>query len=243
MSTEVKDFSELLIDSDAVVDSAWRLKVVKSDQCLSYVAWNEKSKEALVVDPKEDDYPAYQKLIEELKGYRWLAVVDTHTHADHISVAAKLADELEAPLIMHEKSISHRVHCKLGRDTRFNTASGPLGLIHTPGHTPCGLTVFWGPYIFTGDTILFGDTGRDDLPGGDAVQHYDSLQKVLKVARSEMIMCPGHDHKGGRLSTWATQLKANPSLTQPRDQFIAEASAFDAPAPELLKKSLKENFK
>jgi glyoxylase-like metal-dependent hydrolase (beta-lactamase superfamily II) len=103
--------------------------------------------------------------------------------------------------------------------------------------------VIWGPFIFGGDTLLYGDTGRDDLPGGDPEAHYDSVQSVKAHARPEMIVLPGHDHKGGRASTWATQLKVNSSLTQEREDFVREAGSFEAPAPKLLKKSLFENFK
>ena len=91
--------------------------------------------------------------------------------------------------------------------------------------------------------MLFGDTGRDDLPGGDTEDHYESIQTLKKLAESEMIVLPGHDHKGGRASSWATQLKMNSALTQSREDFLREAASFDAPAPKLLKKALRENFK
>jgi glyoxylase-like metal-dependent hydrolase (beta-lactamase superfamily II) len=91
--------------------------------------------------------------------------------------------------------------------------------------------------------VLFGDVGRDDLPGGNPEAHYESLLLLKKFAKDEMILLPGHDHKGGRISTWQEQMKINSSLTQERESFIKEAAAFDAPAPALLKKSLRENFK
>jgi glyoxylase-like metal-dependent hydrolase (beta-lactamase superfamily II) len=94
-----------------------------------------------------------------------------------------------------------------------------------------------------GDTVLYGDSGRDDLPGGNAPAHYESLEKLKKVLIPEQVCLPGHDHQGGRASTWGTQLKINASLMQEREDFIRESEAFDAPAPKDLKRSLRENFK
>lgn len=241
--SEVKTLSELLEPNEPRPAGEWELRAIRSEQCLSYVAWNTKSKEALLIDPKEEDIEAYRTLHRELSDYLWLGVIDSHTHADHISVAALLSEEFKAPLIMHQLAPSERVHIRVARDTTLASHAAPLRIFATPGHTKDSLTPIWGPFLFGGDTLLFGDTGRDDLPGGDAEDHYESLQTLKNVARPEMIVLPGHDHKGGRASSWASQLQTNVSLTQSREDFVRESNAFDAPAPKLLKKSLKENFK
>jgi glyoxylase-like metal-dependent hydrolase (beta-lactamase superfamily II) len=214
-----------------------------SDDCMSYVAWNTESREAVVIDPKRGDEAAYREIARTLKGYLWLAVIDTHTHADHVSCAPELAEELGAPLVMHERAITHRVHLRVGRAVDLPSHAAAIKVIPTPGHTPDSLTIVWGPFLFGGDTILYGDVGRDDLPGGSPTDHYESVQLLKKHVRDELIVLPGHDHKGGRASTWAEQLKVNGSLTQGREDFVREAAAFDAPAPALLKLSLRENFK
>ena len=216
---------------------------VQSDQCFSYVAWNEQTQEALVIDPKQEDFDAYVSIAAPLAGYLWLGVIDTHTHADHVSAAATLAEHLHAPVIMHHLTPSQRVDVRIGRETALPSRAAPLRIIPTPGHTPDSITPIWGPFIFGGDTILYGDVGRDDLPGGSPEAHYASVQHLKSVARAEMIMLPGHDHKGGRASTWGEQLRCNASLTQAREEFISEAASFDGAAPALLKVSLRENFK
>ncbi|MGE4233964.1 MAG: hypothetical protein AB7F43_11600 [Bacteriovoracia bacterium] len=243
MATEVKTLNQLLADSSEKPSSEWCLRAVQSEECLSYVAWNEKTKEALLVDPKDEDVGAYRSLFKELKDYRWIAIIDTHTHADHISIAATLADEFNTPLVMHAGALTKKVHIRISKTTRLMTQAGPLDLVITPGHTPDSITPIWGPFIFGGDTLLYGDTGRDDLPGGSPESHYDSLQELKKHAKPEMIVLPGHDNKGGRASSWKKQMEVNSSLTQGREDFIRESAAFDAPAPKLLKKSLRENFK
>ena len=243
MSTQIKTLEDILDRNDKIPEGPWHLRIIQGAECLSYIAWNETSKEAILVDPKDEDIEAYRKIAAELKGYLWLAVIDTHTHADHISAAYVMSRELKAPYLMHHLSPSSRVHLRIAGDMLFPAHSTKIQLIQTPGHTQDGVTVFWGPFIFTGDTIIFGDTGRDDLPGGNAADHFESLEKIKKVAQPAMLVLPGHDSKGGRISSWATQLKVNSSLTQNREDFIREASAFEAPAPAQFKKSLRENFK
>ncbi len=243
MSTTVRKLEEILVAGEKPPAAEWQLRAVQSEQCLSYVAWNTKTKEALVFDPKEEDLEAYLSIADELSGYLWLGIIDSHTHADHVSVAAALAGKLKAPLIMQAKSPSQRVDVRICKETALPTHGGPLRFLLTPGHTLDSITVIWGPFLFGGDTVLFGDAGRDDLPGGDATAHYESLQAVKWAAQPEMILLPGHDNSGGRASSWATQLKVNASLAQKREDYVREAEAFDAPGPTFLKKSLRENFK
>ncbi len=241
--SEIKRLEDLLIEGEAVPASEWQVRAIRSEQCLSYLAWNEASREALLVDPKDEDAGAYRDLIRERAGYRWVGVIDTHTHADHISIAAQLADELAAPLIMHDLAPSTRPHLRVAKTTFLPTQASPLRLISTPGHTQDAMVALWGPFLFTGDTLLFGDTGRDDLPGGDADAHFESLQRLKKYAAKETIVLPGHDHRGGRASSWKKQLELNSSLSQSREDFVREATAFDAPAPTLLKQALRENMR
>lgn len=241
---EIKSLNEILQPDEPRPDAQWELRLIKSDDCQSYIAWNTLTAEAIVVDPKLEDLEAYRSLAKELKGYLWLSVIDTHTHADHISAAAQLAHELKAPLVMHESAPSRRVDFKLSSKlSSLSAKSSPVTFLHSPGHTGDSITVFWGPFIFGGDTVLYGDSGRDDLPGGDEVAHYESLVKIKELATPEMIFLGGHDFKSGRASTWGTQLKMNTSLTQSRDEFIRDAGQYVAAAPKLLKESLKENFK
>lgn len=244
MSTHIQSVRDFFPTNEGSVPNDWEAVVIKSEDCQSYIAWNTQTREAIIVDPKQEDWEAYLATAANLKDYLWLGVIDTHTHADHISIAAKLAQHLRTSLYMHADAPSQRVDFKISTAQSILPArSAPVQIFATAGHTPDSVTLIWGPFLFGGDTILFGDTGRDDLPGGDPAAHYDSVEKLKSVVKPEAIVLPGHDHKGPRASTWATQLKINSSLTQSREDFIRESSAFNAPAPKLLKESLKENFK
>ncbi len=243
MESIVKSLEQILVSEEIMPSTDWQLRSVQSGTCLSYVVWNLSSREALVIDPKDEDLKTYLSIREQLKDYLWLGVIDSHTHADHVSAAARLSSELGAPLYMQLSAPSARVELRVAKDTALVSRASPVRLIHTPGHTPDSMTIVWGPFVFAGDTVLDGDTGRDDLPGGDARAHYRSLQLLKGVLAADQILLPGHDSLGGRASTWGSQLRSNPSLLQSLDNFVQESEAFDAPAPALLKRALFENFK
>jgi sulfur dioxygenase len=241
MQTQVLTFSQMIQDG-AKLPANWEVRAVVNDDNFTYLAYNTQSREALWVDPMKDDWETLLAESRKLEGYRFLAVIDTHTHADHISCAAELADAIHAPLVMHEGAPSRKIHLRISRDVKLPSAAAPLEILITPGHTRDSITPIWGPFLFGGDTLMYGDTGRDDLPGGDPEAHYESLQKIKARATAEMVMLPGHDGSGGRVSTWKTQLEVSPSLTQSRETFIAEAGSYVGPSPKLLKESLFYNF-
>jgi len=243
MKTQVKTLHELLFDENILQTSDWHVRAFYSDQCLSFMAWNTRSQEALLVDPKREDGPAYLEVKAELPGYRWVAIVDTHTHADHVSLAAELAPVFQAPYMIHDLSLTQRAHLKIKQDTHLSTAAGPLRLICTPGHTQDSMTLIWGPFVFAGDTVLYADSGRDDLPTGNPQLHYASLKKLKTLLSPQSILLPGHDHRGGRASSWSQQLQINSSLIQSEEEFIRDSLSFRAAAPEHLNESLRENFK
>jgi glyoxylase-like metal-dependent hydrolase (beta-lactamase superfamily II) len=246
-STLVKTFSEITTDGFDLKARwpDWDMRLVLNDDNCTYLMWNKKTQEAAWIDPMKEDWETLaaesRKLLEQ--GYRFIAVVDSHTHADHISSASDLAKFTESPLIQHESGPSRRIDIRISRDTALSTAAGPFRLLCTPGHTPDSLTLIWGPFILGADTLLYADTGRDDLPGGDPAAHYESMQKIKSHAAPDMVLLPGHDGAGGRASSWATQLKESASLTQDRETFVREAGSYVGPAPRILKESLFENFK
>lgn len=243
MKTQIKNVATLIRDG-AQIPAKWNGKAVINDDNMTYVAWNEDSKEAIVVDPMRDDWDALISLTrQELASYRFVAVIDTHTHADHISCASDLANAVKAPLIQHVASPSRRIQLRIALDTFISTAAGPLQFLVTPGHTPEYITPIWGPFLFGGDLLLYGDTGRDDLPGGDAGAHWESLQKIKANATPDLIVLPGHDDEGGRASSLKTQLELCPGLNQDKETFIRDAGSYVGPSPKLLKESLYENFK
>ncbi len=243
MDPTIKALEDLIIEKNIICPNQWKLKAFISEECLSYVVWNSDTDEGIIIDPKKEILENYISFITANERIRWLGVIDSHTHADHISAAADIAVKFQVPLIMTENSPSRRVHIRICEDTFLPTVSGPLHFFLTPGHTSDGMCILWGPFLFTGDTIIYGDVGRDDLPSGNPQSHYESILKLKSVVNGETLVMPGHDSKGGRVSTWKNQLEINSSLTQPKEEFIGEMVAFVAPPPKQFKVSLFENFK
>lgn len=239
----IKKLSELLTENEPRPSQEWQVKAVIHEECLSYLVWNEEFQEGLIIDPKKDELKTYLSIVQGLPNILWLGVIDTHTHADHISAAADIAYALNVPLIMHHASPSKKVQLRVSHRAALPSRSGPIHFILTPGHTPDGICVNWGSFVFTGDTILYGDVGRDDLPFGDAASHYESLQLLKSQISKNYLIFPGHDTQGGRVISWGMQLKINSSLTQLKSDYVSESLTFDAPGPILLKKALFENFK
>lgn len=245
---KIRLLEDFLLKDEALPVFDWELRMITSEECLSYVAWNRKTKEALLLDPKREALAAYREIIQGLSDFTFLAVIDTHTHADHVSSASDFSRELKAPLIMHERSASRRVHLRISQETQLHTNASPLRFLPSPGHTDDSLCVIWGPFLFTGDTILYGDTGRDDLPTGSAADHFESLQYLRTAmgdASLEMgertIVLPGHDHRGGRATSWKKQLELNPSLLQEKADFIRESLDFAAATPHAMDEAIRLN--
>jgi glyoxylase-like metal-dependent hydrolase (beta-lactamase superfamily II) len=68
----------------------------------------------------------------------------------------------------------------------------PVSVSHVPGHTAGGVTFRLGRALFTGDTLLPGEAGRFDLPGGDAAQLQQSLLALRTDLQPHDMVCPGH---------------------------------------------------
>jgi sulfur dioxygenase len=240
--TQLKPIRSTIQDS-LQLPADWDGVLVQNDDNLTYFLFNSRTKEGVIIDPMKDDWNALEKLTKEYEQIRIVAVIDTHTHADHISCAGDLAVKVHAPLIMHSKAPSRKIQLKVSADGALSTLAGPLSLIETPGHTHDSICVHWGPFFAAGDTFLYGDCGRNDLPTGDPEAHYLSIKKLEKrLSANETLLLPGHDQQG-RTSSWGTQLKANPMLKMDQETFVREAAAYIGPSPKLLKESLFENFK
>ena len=150
---------------------------------------------------------------------QWL--LETHVHADHLSAAPYLKQQLGGQLAIGEQILQvQQVFGKLfnagtgfARDGRqfdrllsdgdsFKIGSLAVQVIHTPGHTPACVSYLIEDAVFVGDTLFMPDygTARCDFPGGDAQTLYASIQKLFALPdQTRMYMChdykaPGRDH-------------------------------------------------
>lgn len=138
------------------------------------------------------------------RGWTPRAVLLTHAHFDHMGALPAFG---ELPLYLHpadaealrdpEKNVSGL----LGRPLvwtgayvplRDGEALGPLTVLHTPGHTPGGVSFLAEGKCLCGDTLFAGGgCGRVDFPGGDAETLGRSIRRLLELPAATRLL-PGH---------------------------------------------------
>lgn len=186
----------------------WELKQFTAGSCYSYMLISKK--EALLIDPHvsiEDEYADYLKK----KKLSLKFIVDTHTHADHFSLAAVLKKKYRALVLMHEKAISSIADKRLKENDQVAIGGVTFKVIYTPGHTDDAISLFGENRLFTGDVLLIGSVGRTDFQNGSPESMFETLEK-LKLLPDEAIIYPGHDYHGVRSSTLKKERETNPYL-------------------------------
>ena len=142
--------------------------------CQSYLLGCGETCAAVVIDPEISQIDRYLGLAAR-DGLRIHYLIDTHTHADHFSGTRQLARKLGVPVVMHRESPAPFVDMRLDDGDMILVGRLRLQVMHTPGHTRDSMCLQVEDHLFTGDTLLFGATGRTDLPTGDPDALYDSL--------------------------------------------------------------------
>ena len=156
--------------------------------CSSYLIASRESREAAVVDPHRD-VQQYLDLVEE-RGYKIIAIVDTHLHADHVSGNRDLAAATGAQLYLFEGADTLFPFQPLQDGGVIFLGQIELRVVHTPGHRPEALSlVVVNPLrspepsmVLSGDSLFVGDVGRPDFGGPEgARQQYQSVMKLLQL--------------------------------------------------------------
>jgi len=81
-------------------------------------------------------------------------------------------------------------------------------VIHTPGHSPGGISLYTPGHLFVGDSLFMGSIGRTDLPGGDYDTLISSIKTKLLNLDENTIVYPGH----GPETSIANEKRMNPFL-------------------------------
>jgi glyoxylase-like metal-dependent hydrolase (beta-lactamase superfamily II) len=197
--------------------------------CYSYFITD--SQQAILVDPHISLVEEYsRKLIK--KKLSLVGIVDTHTHADHISSAAILKKKYSVPLYMSEHSISSIATKRLNDDDVIKVGDIEVKAIYTPGHTDDSISLLTERGdLFTGDVLLINSVGRMDFQNGSPEDMFDSLSNLANLPK-ETVIRPAHDYKGNLTSTIAEQKKANPFLLEnDKAKFCDNARSKVMPKP------------
>ena len=152
-------------------------------------------------------------------------ILETHAHADHLSAAPYLKEQLGGRIGIgeHITDVQKLFKDLFNVEKTFNTDGSQFDhlfkegerfqvgaleghVLYTPGHTPACITYVIGNAAFVGDTLFMpdGGTARADFPGGDAATLYRSIEKILALPpETRIFVC--HDYgPGGREIAWQT---------------------------------------
>jgi hydroxyacylglutathione hydrolase len=209
--------------------------------CASYLIGDPSTGEALVVDPAY----AIEQYLDAAQDdkVRIVCVLETHTHADHVSGHGRLALEHEASVSVHPLAEPEFPYDPLEDGLELHVGSVSVRVVHTPGHRPehCAFVVD-DQLVLTGDSLFIGDAARPDLAvdareGAEGLFH--SLQRLTQLPDRYKVY-PGH--VAGSLcgaamsqahsSTMADEKRTNAALEYGDVQaFVNASAAVSTPRP------------
>ena len=201
----------------------------------TYFLVDRASREAVVIDTVAEQVERDLALIRRLD-LKLRYIVETHTHADHVTGAGRLRAQTGALAAAPQQCgiAPADVQLRHGDELSFGAAER-LAARHTPGHTSGHMCYLWRGHAFTGDTLMVDGCGRTDFQGGDAGTLFDSVHRELFTLPDATLVCPAHDYRGNTVSTIGWEKRNNARLAHnDRDAFIALMGKLDLPKPKLI---------
>jgi hydroxyacylglutathione hydrolase len=225
--------------------------------CASYLVGDERAGVAVVVDPPYHVEPVLAEA--ERQGVRLAAVLETHTHADHVSGHGRFALEQGVAIRIHHEAEAAFPHEPLEDGTEIEVGDVVLRTIHTPGHRPehCCFAVIdrsrgeepW--LVLTGDSLFVGDAGRPDLAveareGAQGLFH--SLRRLVELGDGIEVF-PGHvagSLCGAAMSSKASttigfERRSNPALQGDLADFLDARLGPQPPRPPNMERIVELN--
>ncbi|MBL8693212.1 MAG: MBL fold metallo-hydrolase [Planctomycetes bacterium] len=209
--------------------------------CLAYLVYDPESREAAIVDPRAEGVDALLARLSAAK-LTLRAVIDTHTHADHLSGAARLRKETGAEIVMSAGASSLVTTRRVKDGDVVKIGTHELRVLETPGHTPDSISIATADAVFTGDTLLIGTTGRTDFIGGDPRALYRSIARQIRPLDDSMVVYPGHDYVGRTHSRLGDERRTSVAfLESDIEKFAEKYEGNKPPEPRNMKFILEAN--
>ncbi|MCK5162716.1 MAG: MBL fold metallo-hydrolase [Desulfobacula sp.] len=185
----------------------------------------ESTKQAVVIDPGDDADRILMELAKSELKVKYL--INTHGHFDHVSANKRMKEATGAQIAIHpedepmlhelsqsalmfglsaENSPPADILLKDGDEVTFGEIT--LKVIHTPGHSKGGISLYTKGHLFSGDTLFAGSIGRTDLAGGDYDTLISSIKEKLLGFDDDTIVYTGH----GPETTIGNEKRMNPFL-------------------------------
>jgi glyoxylase-like metal-dependent hydrolase (beta-lactamase superfamily II)/rhodanese-related sulfurtransferase len=196
--------------------------------------------EAVVVDPAFAIEPYLEAAEQE--GVRIVRVLETHTHADHLSGHGRLALEHGLPVHVHPAAEPAYPFVPLADGGTVRVGEVSIRVLHTPGHRPEHCCLVAGEAVLTGDSLFVGSAARPDLavdPREGAEGLFYSLRRLLELPDAFPVY-PGHvagslcgaGMSGDPSSTIGAERRTNPALAHSLvDDFVDISASISSPRP------------
>jgi len=189
-----------------------RMLVVGPIQANCYILGCERTREAAVIDPGGDSDKILIALAKDK--LRCVYIINTHGHFDHSAENRRLKEVTGAQLLIHRADAPMILHQGAsGRSWGMNVDNSPppdryleegdiitfgdisLKVLHTPGHSSGGISLFSDKMVFVGDTLFAGSIGRTDFPGGDHEGLIRNVREKIFPLGDDVVVYPGHGPK------------------------------------------------
>jgi glyoxylase-like metal-dependent hydrolase (beta-lactamase superfamily II) len=212
----------------------------EGDGCLGYLVVDEASRTALAIDPRLDLVDRFQEALAAHDA-RLTHVLDTHTHADHLSGVRRLAQRTGATVLVHIASKLKGPSQRIKDGATFALGGTSVQILDAPGHTPDSIALLVDGHLFTGDALFAGGAGRTDFMGGSASDLFDTFRRFAALPDTTVVH-PGHDYVGRAVTTIGEEKTQN-SLFRERDRtaFVARLSGKAEP-PRNMAAILRHNL-
>ena len=155
-------------------------------------------------------------------------IILTHGHIDHIRGVPEVKKATGAPVLIHPADAAMLADAKANlsyyHDIAFATeaadgflhendivevGTNKFKVIHTPGHTPGGISLCTEGTVFSGDALFWGSIGRTNFPGSDHDALISALTEKILILPDETVVYPGH----GPQTTVGFEKTTNPWLS------------------------------
>ncbi len=212
----------------------------------TYILFDEASREALIIDPVDEQLERDLGVLRE-HGLRLVWAVETHAHADHVTSAGLLAEHVGAQTAAPDGCHIGTAAVQLVDGQTLGFGAQSIRCLHTPGHTAGSMCFFWdaahGRHVFTGDTLLVNGCGRTDFQSGSPQAMYHSLTQVLFRLPPDTTVWPGHDYQGRTHSSIGQEMQSNARVAgKTLDAFIETMNNLNLPKPRRIDEAVPANL-